>query len=109
MEKLIAASESFYDNSKEEEVNVDLFNSFMSHNYLGLCVYYNRALSFITKSWRDHDKKVDHVVRFYFLLSLKLFEAVFEMLFVNYFARREFVNKLIIDAEIEVKKVLLVL
>ena len=29
MEKLIAASKSFYDNSKEEEVNVDLFNSFM--------------------------------------------------------------------------------
>ena len=49
------------------------------------------------------------MVRFYFLLSLKLFEAVFEMLFVNYFVRREFVNKLIIDAEIEVKKVLLVL
>ena len=29
MESLIATSESFYDNSKEEEVNVDLFNSFM--------------------------------------------------------------------------------
>ena len=31
MESLIAASESFYDNSKEEEVNVNLFNSFMHH------------------------------------------------------------------------------
>ena len=31
MEGLIAASESFYDNSKEEEVNVDLLNSFMHH------------------------------------------------------------------------------
>ena len=31
MESLIAASESFYDNSKEEEVNVNLFNSFMYH------------------------------------------------------------------------------
>ena len=29
MDSLIAASESFYDNSKEEEVNVELFNSFM--------------------------------------------------------------------------------
>ena len=29
MESLIAASESFYDNSNEEEVNVDLLNSFM--------------------------------------------------------------------------------
>ena len=29
MDSLIAASESFYDNSKEEEVNVDLLNSFM--------------------------------------------------------------------------------
>ena len=29
MENLIAASENFYDNSKEEEVNADLFNSFM--------------------------------------------------------------------------------
>ena len=29
MDSLITASESFYDNSKEEEVNVDLFNSFM--------------------------------------------------------------------------------
>ena len=31
MESLIAASEGFYDNSKEEEVNVNLFNSFMHH------------------------------------------------------------------------------
>ena len=31
MESLIAASESFYDKSKEEEVNADLFNSFMKH------------------------------------------------------------------------------
>ena len=29
MDSLMAASESFYDNSKKEEVNVDLFNSFM--------------------------------------------------------------------------------
>ena len=29
MDSLITASERFYDNSKEEEVNVDLFNSFM--------------------------------------------------------------------------------
>ena len=29
MDSLIAASENFYDNSKEEEVNVELFNSFM--------------------------------------------------------------------------------
>ena len=29
MDSLMAASESFYDNSEEEEVNVDLFNSFM--------------------------------------------------------------------------------
>ena len=29
MENLIAASGNFYDNSKEEEVNADLFNSFM--------------------------------------------------------------------------------
>ena len=29
MDSLIAASENFHDNSKEEEVNVDLFNSFM--------------------------------------------------------------------------------
>ena len=32
MENLIAACESFYDNSKEEEVNVNLFNSFMRRN-----------------------------------------------------------------------------
>ena len=31
MESLIAASESFYDNSNKEEVNVNLFNSFMHH------------------------------------------------------------------------------
>ena len=29
MENLLAAAENFYDNSKEEEVNADLFNSFM--------------------------------------------------------------------------------
>ena len=29
MENLIATCESLYDKSKEEEVNVDLFNSFM--------------------------------------------------------------------------------
>ena len=29
MESLVAGSESFYDKSKEEEVNVKLFNSFM--------------------------------------------------------------------------------
>ena len=29
MESLIAASESFYDNSKVEDVNFELFNSFM--------------------------------------------------------------------------------
>ena len=29
MDSLIAASESFYDNSKKEEVNVESFNSFM--------------------------------------------------------------------------------
>ena len=29
MDSLITASERFYDNSKKEEVNVDLFNSFM--------------------------------------------------------------------------------
>ena len=29
MGSLIAASESFYDNSKEEEVNVESFHSFM--------------------------------------------------------------------------------
>ena len=29
MDSLIAASENFYDYSKEEEVNVELFNSFM--------------------------------------------------------------------------------
>ena len=29
MDRLLAASKSFCDNSKEEEVNVDLFNSFM--------------------------------------------------------------------------------
>ena len=29
MESLIAASESFYNKSKEEEVNLELFNSFM--------------------------------------------------------------------------------
>ena len=32
MENLIAACESFFDNSKEEEVNVNLFNSFMRRN-----------------------------------------------------------------------------
>ena len=31
MESLVAASESFYDKSKEEEVNADLFNSFNKH------------------------------------------------------------------------------
>ena len=31
MDSLIAASESFYDNSKEEEVNVELFKNFMKH------------------------------------------------------------------------------
>ena len=31
MESLIAASESFYDNSNKEEVDDDLFNSFMRH------------------------------------------------------------------------------
>ena len=31
MESLIAASESFCDKSKEEEVNVNLFNGFMKH------------------------------------------------------------------------------
>ena len=29
MDSLIAAPESFYDNSKKEEVNVESFNSFM--------------------------------------------------------------------------------
>ena len=29
MESLITASESFYNKSKEEEVNLELFNSFM--------------------------------------------------------------------------------
>ena len=29
MENLVAASESFYEKSKEEEVNLELFNSFM--------------------------------------------------------------------------------
>ena len=47
-----------------------------------------------------------HVVRFcYFLMRLKLFE----MFLVNYFARRELVNKLLTDAEIDVKKSLLAL
>ena len=32
MDSLIAASKSFYDNSKEEEVNVDLFNGFMERS-----------------------------------------------------------------------------
>ena len=36
-----------------------------------------------------------------FLLRLKLFE----MFFVNYFARRELVKKLLTDAEIDVKKI----
>ena len=31
MDSLIAASESFYDNSKKKEVNVESFNSFMKH------------------------------------------------------------------------------
>ena len=29
MDSLIASSESFYDNSKKEELNFDLFNSFI--------------------------------------------------------------------------------
>ena len=42
------------------------------------------------------------MVRFYyFLLKMKLLE----MFFVNYFTRREFVKKLLADAEIDVKKV----
>ena len=42
------------------------------------------------------------MVRFYyFLLRLKLFE----MFLVNYFARRELMNKLLTDAEVDVKKV----
>ena len=45
------------------------------------------------------------MVRFYFLLRLKLFEAVFEMFFVNYFARQELLKKPLTDAEIDVKKV----
>ena len=32
MESLITPSESFYDKSKEEEVNLELFNSFMKKN-----------------------------------------------------------------------------
>ena len=45
---------------------------------------------------------IRRVIRFYyFLLRLKSFE----MFFVNYFARREFVIKLLTDAEINVKKV----
>ena len=45
------------------------------------------------------------MVRFYFLLRLKLFEAVFEMFFVNYFVRQELLKKPLTDAEIDVKKV----
>ena len=45
------------------------------------------------------------MVRFYFLLRLKPFEAVFEMFFVNYFVRQELLKKPLTDAEIDVKKV----
>ena len=72
---------------------------------MGLCVYYKKALSFITKSWkRGHDKKI-FFKDFILPLRFKLFEAVFQMFFANYFARRELVNKLLTDAEIDVKNV----
>ena len=55
MDSLIAASESFYDNSKEEEVNVELFNSFMKR--ITIWDY-----SFITRehylSVPNHEKEV---------------------------------------------------
>ena len=45
MESLIAASESFYDKSKEEEVNVDLFNSFMRRIWDYSCITREQYLS----------------------------------------------------------------
>ena len=55
MESLIPASESFYDNPKEEEVNVDLLNSFMKR--IPICDY-----SCITRehylSLANHEKGV---------------------------------------------------
>ena len=85
MGNLIAASESFYDTSKKEEVSVDLFNSFMRH----ITVW---DYAFITSEYylslQNHEKEV-MIKKYYFdmrsrtcgkillfLLRLKLFEAV---------------------------------
>ena len=46
MESLTVASESFYDNSNKEEVNVDLFNSFMRHITLWDYAFITRAIIF---------------------------------------------------------------
>ena len=108
MESLIAASESFYD---EEEVNADLFNSFMKRitvwdysyitreHYLSLPNHEKEAM--IKKYFFDLKSRTCGKILLFFLLRLKLFE----MFFVNYFARQELVNKLLTDGEIDVKKV----
>ena len=111
MDSLIAASESFYDNSKEEEVNVELFNSFMKcitiWNYSCITREHslllpNQEKEVLLKKNTIRTWKAGRVVRFYyFLLRLKLSK----MFFVNYFARWERVKKLLADAEIDVRKV----
>ena len=71
MESLIAASESFYNKSKEEVVNLELFNSFMKkitvwdyscitrEHYLSLAIHEKGAMvKKTTLIW-----KVEHMVR----------------------------------------------
>ena len=63
MDSLITASESFYDNSKEEEVNVDLFNSFMKRITIWdySCITREHFLSL-----PNHEKEVMLKKKYYF-------------------------------------------
>ena len=68
MESLIAASESFYDNSKEIEVNVDLFNSFMCRITMWdyACITREHYLSL-----PNHEKEV-MLKKYYFDMKSKI-------------------------------------
>ena len=60
MESLVAASESFYDRSKKEKVNVDLFNSFMKWMKMWdySCITREHYLSLPNHEKRGNGKKL---------------------------------------------------
>ena len=64
---IAAASKSFYDNSKEEEVNVDLFDSFMHHitDWDYVCIRREHYLSL-----PNHEKEV-MIKKYYFDIKSK--------------------------------------